>query len=574
MIACADGRPVRRDGRTVSLLEFGPYRLDPAKLVLWRGASLVPLPPKVIEVLAVLAQQAGEVVRKEDLLAKVWPDTFVEEANLSVNVSALRKALGRQDDGRDHVETVPRRGYRFLAPVTRVAAPPTVAVLPFRPLSAEADLEWLGAATADALVTRLSRTGRLVVRPTSAILKYGKAEPRQAARELGVELVVEGRLQAQGERLRATVQVLSAAGGSPVWAGQFEAERHDVFGLQDALGEAVTAALLPAQAGETPPARPRATESLAAYEAYSRGRLFWGRLTGAWLAKAFDAFQDAAGKDPRYAAPHAGLADVYLVLGLSGAMPPADAWTAAEAEARAALDLDDTLAEAHVSLAFVRLFRDWDWDEAGRALERAVAAAPQSAAPHQWQAVYLDALGRFDEAEQAIERARAADPVSTIAMALAGLQHTLRRRPHAMLAEYGRVLEQDPDQFVGHWGLGLGLLESGRPAEAVAVHRRAVSLAEGAPFMQAVLARTLVLAGEEAEGRALLHENEAMSAYQRATVELALGDLAAAQRSLEQAAAAREPWVVLAGVDPMLDPLRGRPEFEALRERIRRGAHS
>jgi len=214
--------------------EFGPFRLDARKRVLWRGGRIVPLPPKALDLLVALVEQQGDVVRKQDLMQRVWPDTFVEEANLSVNVSALRKALGEQPGGRPYIETVPRRGYRFAAPGTPAApALPSLAVLPFIALSRGKDDAYLGAGLADALITRLGSTGRVVVRPTSAVLKYANRDPREAGRDLQVDAVLEGKVQRQGSRLRVTVQLIPLAGPTPSWAETFDEETTSVFALQD-----------------------------------------------------------------------------------------------------------------------------------------------------------------------------------------------------------------------------------------------------------------------------------------------------------------------------------------------------
>lgn len=553
------------------LFEFGPFRLDPAKRVLWRGTELVPLAPRVLDVLVALVEQGGDVVTKEQLMARVWPDTFVEEANLSVNVSALRRALGKREDGGSYIETVARRGYRFVAPARAPSASPSLAVLPFRVLGAVGGLDWLGPAMADALITRLGGTDRVIVRPTSAVLRHGGLDPLGAARALGVDVVLEGSVQVQEGRLRATMQLWPVSQAAPSWTDTLEAALGDIFAIEDEVAQRVAGALaLPLSAGERVSLRRRGTVSLEAYEAYTRGRLFWSRLTGASLVKAFTCFAEAAALDPGYAHPHVGLADAHLTLGVSGLVRPHEAWAEAGAEARRAVELDDSVAEAHVSLAFVRLFEGWDWAAAGSELERATDLGPGAAGPHQWRAVYLGALGRFEEAAREIERAREIDPVSAMVNAVAGLHHTLSRQTDRALDQHRRTVELEPNQFLGYWGLGIALAAAGRHEEALAEHRRAVDLAEGAGFIKAVLARTLALAGRTEEARALLREEAATatSAYQAATVELALGEEEAALASLERALEAREPWVILLKVDPMLDPLRGHPRFDSLERRI------
>jgi DNA-binding winged helix-turn-helix (wHTH) protein/tetratricopeptide (TPR) repeat protein len=553
--------------------EFGPFRLDVSKRVLWREGELVALPPKALDVLVALVEQRGDVVRKDELMERVWPDTFVEEANLSVQVALLRKTLGTPEGGGAYIETVARRGYRFVAPIRRLG-PPSLAVLPFRVLSSGTEDEYLGIGMADALITRLASLGSVVVRPTSAVLKYAAAavDPSVAGRELEVDAVLDGRIQREGSRLRVTVQLVPQRRDEPSWAGTFEADLTGLFAVQDAVAEQAARALaLHLGAEERRLLSRRPTEDLEAYQAYVKGRYFWSRFTAESLGRSFACFQEAAERDPRFALPHSGLADGYAILGFSGLLAPREAWPLAMASARRALELDESVAEAHISLAYVTLFQDWDWAAAGRELERAVALGPNAAAPHQWYGLYLDMLGRFAEARQEIERARELDPLSVVLHTMRTLQFYLARDRESELEQARRTVELDPGQFLGQWCFGLACLGSGLAEEAVAAHRRAVELAGGIALLKAVLAYTLAVTGHADEARSLLGELDADgggSAYQRATVEVALGETERAIASLTRACDERDPWVLWIKVDPMLDPLRADPRFVALVSRV------
>jgi DNA-binding winged helix-turn-helix (wHTH) protein/tetratricopeptide (TPR) repeat protein len=558
---------------------FGPYRLDPRKRVLWRGDELVKLPPKALDILLALVEQHGDVVSKEELLRRVWPDTFVEEANLSVNVSALRKALGGQDDGRPWIETVPRRGYRFVArphAAPRVALP-ALAVLPFRVLGSDAVEDYLSVGITDALITRLARNGSVLVRPTRSVLRYAGAsvDPREAGRELQVEAVLDGTIQRQGDRLRLTLQLVPLSSRFRPWAGTFEEQVTHVFAVQDAAAEAATLALAGTLGGEVqqqasppPVPAPRRPRDQEAYHAYLRGRYFWSRLSGAWLQKALWHFQEAAERDPAWAPPHAGLADAYLVLGLSGVVPPRDAWPLARASAARALELDAGSPEAQVSLGAVSLFERWDWEEADRAFARAEALDPHSAGAQVWRTLALDMRGRLDEAARARGRAAQVDPLSPIVNGLEAFESCLRGDHHAELELHRRARDLDPGHFLSPWGVGLALQHLGRHEEAVGEHERAVLLSEGSDLMKAVLARTLALAGRREEAGAIAAELDALpyfSPYQRSTVSLALGDRARALADIERARDEQDPWLVWMAADPMLGELRQEPRFEAVR---------
>ena len=564
-----------RDSQGISKLEFGPFRLDAAKRVLWREGRIVPLPPKALDLLVALAEQRGDVVTKDDLMKRVWPDTFVEEANLSVNVSALRKALGEQANGRPYIETVSRRGYRFAALETPTDGLPTLAVLPFIALSRGKDDAYLGAGLADALITRLGGTGKVVVRPTSAVLKYAGRDPRRAGRELQVDAVLEGKVQRSGSRLRVTVQLVALRGGAPSWTETFDEDVTNVFEVQDRIAEQVARALdLRLGAPERERLTRRHTDDAEAYQAYLKGRYFWSRFTGEWLERSFGFFREAVEKDPGFSLPHAGLADAYLILGFSGLVSPREAWPLAGEEARRALAIDDSVSDAHVSLAYVLLFQDWDWRRAGAELDRAVALSPSSPAPRQWRGLYLDMLGRFDEAASEIARAQELEPLSLVGALLTAFQSDLRRDPTRELQDCRKAVDLDPSHFVGRWALGLAFQHQGRHLEAVAEHRKALKLSGGSILMKPVLARSLALAGRPAEARKILKELERANretragSYAIATVRLALGDPEGALAALEAATEERDPWVVWLKVDPMLEGLRGQRRFDSLLRRV------
>jgi serine/threonine-protein kinase len=557
--------------------EFGPYRFDPRKRVLWRGGQLVRLPPKAADILLALLEQNGDVVGKDELLRRVWPETFVEEANLSVNVSALRKALGDQEGGQPWIETVPRRGYRFATRPTAAPRPalPAVAVLPFRVLGPDPVEEYLAVGMTDALIARLARSGSVLVRPTRSVLRYaGSAvDLHEAGRDLQVEAIIDGTLQRQGERLRLSLHLAPLSGRFRPWAGTFEERMTEVFAVQDAAADAAARALAGplGTAPEAPPSTPaapgpRRPRDSAAYHAYLRGRYFWSRLSGAWLEKALVCFQEAAELDPAYAPPHAGLADAYVVLGLSGVVPPL-----ARAAAERALELDRTSPEAHVSLGAVSLFERWDWEGADRELARAEALDPNALGPHIWRSLSLDMRRRFDEAADARARAAEIDPLSPIVSGLSALEACLRGDHESELALHRRTIDLDPGFFLAPWGVGMALQHLGRYPEAVAEHQRAVELSGGSDLMKAVLARSLALSGRREEGAAIAAALDALpyfSPYQRSTISLAMGDRERALADLERAREEQDPWLVWLAADPPLAALHGDPRFEAVRREV------
>jgi DNA-binding winged helix-turn-helix (wHTH) protein/tetratricopeptide (TPR) repeat protein len=557
-----------------SVLEFGPFRLDVSRRVLWREGEVLPVTPKALDVLAALCEQPGEVATKDELMRRVWPETFVEEANLTVHVSALRKALGSQPDGRPWIDTVPRRGYRFVGPPPRrtAAGPRSLAVLPFAALEPQAADDHLGLGMTDALITRLGRSGQLLVRPTSAVMPYAgaKADAARSGRELSVDAVLEGKIQRAGDRVRVTAQLVRVHDGATLWAETLDEPFTDLFQAQDALSSRLEKALALKLGGAAARTADKPTEDADAYRSYLRGRFFWNKLTGPWLSRALAEFRVAVEHDPGFARAWAGLADTQVMLTLFGLTPPAEGWAAARQAAERAVALDPGLSEARVSFGYVKLFQHWDWAGAEEELRRAVSLSPASAEAHQWYALLLGMSGRLGEALEEVARAQELDPLSLTVNTNAGLLLYLRQQYEPEVEQHRRTLELDPDYGPAHWALGLAYAQQGRYDEAIAAHLKAVELWGGSALFKAVLGRSYALAGRRAEAEAVLRELEAaigderVSPYHIAILYAVLGDTERALQRLVEAAERRDHWLVWAKVDPILEPLRADPRFDAV----------
>jgi len=559
---------------------FGGFSLDVARRLLWKGDDLPAVGQKAVEILLCLVESAGKVVTKEELLSRVWPDTFVEEANLSVQISSLRKVLGEQADGRPFIETIPRRGYRFVAPVeaeSRPTPPRALAVLPLQCLAGPPGEEYVGVGLADVLITRLSNIGQILVRPTSAVAKYATRErdAARAARELAVDVVLDGRWQHEGDRVRVTVQLVRAADGSVIWADTLEEAFTHLFRVQDALAHRLASALaLKIGSAEEARLSERATEDARAYQAYLRGRYLWNKLTPAFLVKAREAFSQAVALDPTYARAHAGLADTDVVLAIYGEMPPRELLEQARAEAERALELDEGLAEAHTSLAYVYALADWSVAKAEEHLRCAVAITPRSAGAHQWYALFLAMTGRLMPAMAEILEAQKIDPLSLTVHTNLGFQHYLGGQADEELEAHARSLELEPDYAIGHWALGLAYALKGAHAQAIAAQERAVELTGGSPLMKTVLARYLALDGKTEPARALLDEltplaeSGRVSPYRMATIHTAFDEIDRAFEWLERGYATRDLWMVWMAIDPMLANLHDDPRSADLIARV------
>jgi TolB-like protein/Tfp pilus assembly protein PilF len=561
----------------------------------------VPMPPKVFETLTVLVASRGRLVSKDELMARLWPETFVEEATLARNISDLRKALGDSASAPRYIETVPKVGYRFIAGVSelhgeqplivekhsmsrivvedRVAntlSPRSIAVLPFKSLEQDSSAEYLGLGLADALITRLSNIRTIVVRPTSAVLKYTgvSQDAVSIGTELSVQSVLEGSMQRSGDRIRVTVQVVDVQDGTSVWAARFDEMFVDIFLVEDSISEQVTRALSLQLTGEEKGRlAKRYTEIPGAYQLYLKGRFFWYRRTEEALSASLTYFEQAIELDPEYAAAYDGVADVYALLALRGILPAEVAFQKAKAAALQALQIDDGLAEAHASLAHVRL-HDWDWAGLEEEFLRALDLNPGFAMAYGWYSEYLMAMGRAEECIAITRRAQQADPVSpVIATTLATALYFARRYDEAV-QELRNAIEIDPNHFLPHFRLGQVHQMRGVFDEAISEMRKAVAFSGGSTETLSGLAQASAAAGQIDLMQTVLDQmndqaaGRYVSPYNLAKVYASLCDKEEAFRWLEKAFRERNPDFIEIKVEPVFDSLRPDPRFQQILDRV------
>jgi eukaryotic-like serine/threonine-protein kinase len=452
----------------------------------------------------------------------------------------------------------------------------SVAVLPFRVLSIPGENtgdEYLGVGLTDALITRLSNVQRLVVRPTSSVLRYRSTgvDPVMAGRDLSVDYVVDGSLRRVGNRLRVTAQLLSVSEGATRWAEQFDDESTDVLHIEDSISEKVAAALLPQLTGdEQQQLSKRGTDIPQAFEAYLRGRYYWNSYTEAGLAKALDCYKHAIELDPDYALAYTGIADYYNWLGVFGIKPFAECSAAAKEAAAKAVALDSSYAEAYSALGFATVCHDFDWSVAEGQHRRAIEINPNYATAHHWYAFHLLMEGRFDESLAEMLRARELDPLSPSIIQALGWCYYQMRRFNDSIETYQSMLEAAPDFSYGLSTYAWTLRHAGDRAEAVKAAEKGLKLSSGGQFFVALLGAAYAAAGRQQDARAALNRLAEMSAhsyvspYHRALIHLHLGERAEALDLLREAYQIKDAWVVWLGVEPQLDPLRGDPQFEEL----------
>jgi TolB-like protein/DNA-binding winged helix-turn-helix (wHTH) protein/tetratricopeptide (TPR) repeat protein len=608
------------------VFEFGDFQLDVANKTLLRNGITVGLTPKVFDTLRLLVERNGQLVEKEEFVQKLWPGTFVEDAALAENISRLRRALGEKD-GRPWIVTVPKRGYRFGGEVRKAAAsdavnPPvhpkvnrtsklrltfgllavalllvlgggylylrqsnlfaslpvhSLAVLPLENLSGDPEQEYFADGMTDDLITQLAKISSLrVISRTSVMrLKGTRKSLSEIARELNVDAVVEGTVTRSPERVRVTAQVVRANPEQHLWAESYDRPLGDVVLLQGELAKEISRAiriqLTPQEQTRLASTRP---VNPGAYEACLKGRYFWSKRTDGTTKKAIEYFQQAIEKEPTYALAYAGLSDSYASPPMSEAMqesvPPAEAFPKAKAAAIRALELDDTLAEAHASLARIKFVYDRDWAGSEAEFKRALELNPNYANAHHWYALNLLWMGRPDEAVDEANRARNLDPLSLIINANLGFILGVVHHDDSGIKQIRKTLDMDPNFSLAHYRLGQILILKGMNKEAIPELEKAVALSGGSPRATAELGLAYAQLGNKKQALKLLDDlkqrskQRYVSPFNLAVIYGAVGDKNQALEWLEKAHEQRSPSLVLLNLSPAFRSLRSEPRFVEL----------
>jgi DNA-binding winged helix-turn-helix (wHTH) protein/tetratricopeptide (TPR) repeat protein len=574
------------------IYEFAGRRLDPARRLLTHGGRPVPLFPRCLDALLLLVERHGELLEKDFLLRALWPDVVVDENSLAKVISDIRRALGETRD-MGCIETVPRRGYRFIAKVAVLrstdAAPMgsggprdgirALAVLPLTFLNPAPGDETLSIGLADALITRLGQLKHTVLRPTSSITRYAGSSvvPTEAGRELGVDAVITGSIRRAGATVRVSVQLVSVAIDAISWAEKFDAEGSSALALEDSIAERVVTALTLALARDAPPPPRRHRADPDAYEHYIRARYLIARRTRASLQEAIACLDRAIAIDPGFALAHAGVSEAWIQLGLRAAVSlslrPREAMPKARAAAEKALSLDEELSEAHGTLGQVLVTYEWKRAAGITELLRAIELNPNNQNAQHWYAMALGGLGRFDEALVQIERALAIDPLAVIVNANVGYLLYRAGRIDEAVAKLRHTVAMEPGFVMSRYRLGLALEAQGRYEEALAEFA-AMQPSASDPLGLTAIARTRALMGQRDEARRLLDELLAIArttyvpAATLADVHVALGEHDQAIEQLERAVEERAILALWLPTERHWDPLRNHPRFPALLERV------
>ena len=643
--------------------QFGPFRLDAIRRVLTRDDESVALAPKAFEILLALVENRARVVDKADLIRRVWPDSFVEEINLTVQISTLRKMLGESPDDHRYIVTIPRKGYSFVAnvslvdnaePSTKPADEPklesaeavphkseadelsatpiagaaesesaeaspvrarfsgkrkwfvvaaaailivgvalvalvmyrrsqirtpglsgrTIAVFPFKLLGSE-DPKQVDVGMADAVITRLSKLNKVTVRPTNTIFNYAgqSYDPLVAGRDLRVDAVMEGTIQQAGEQMRVTVQLIDVTNGKPIWADRFDERRTNILAAQDSISEQVVDALAHTMDNENRSVtKGRDTQNAEAAAAYARGIYFWNKRTGEALKKSIEYFQEAIARDPAYARAYAGMADSAALIAINSmdsAATRKEYFEKARDAARTAIELDESVAEAHVAMALVKGQYENDWSGAEREHQRAIELAPENATAHQRYAWHLFGMGQVDRAAQEMERAANLDPLSVV-------NHAAWANILYFVGDYDRAIEQcqktlemDPKNQTVSYLLGLSYEQKRDYDRAIAAMQDADTKARDDVDVLAAIGHVYGMANRKTEGREVAKRLEKLSAanssamYGVAVVYAGLGETDQAMNWLEKAARAKAQTNLRFRYDPRLSDVRRHPRFDS-----------
>ena len=459
-----------------------------------------------------------------------------------------------------------------------VAVTRAIAVLPFVNASPEPDTEYLSDGITDELINALASVeGLRVASRTSVFAFKGKAaDVRTIGALLGVSFVLEGTVRRAGARLRITAQLTSTDDGRLVWSQRYDRTLEDVFAVQEELARTIVDALRESSLADfVPPTVRRRTPSLAAYGLYLKGRYAWNKRSGEGTVEAIRFFEQAIAEDPQYAQAYAGLADAHALQLDYRSVPVAEGFARARGYAQKALALDETVAEAHASLAWTLFIYDWDWDASARHFRRAVELDPRYATAHQWYAFWLAAQGRHDESLAEVHRAMELDPSSVSIRRSVGWANYYARRFDAARYHLERAQAMNPTSDETCRVLSLVLAMQERWDEAERVAREAVSLSSGASYDLAGLGYVLGRVGRREEAEAVQRELESRSRagyvtpIAFATIALGLGDQERALTHMEQGLAERRSWLAYLRVHPIVDPVRGHPRFTALVERMK-----
>jgi DNA-binding winged helix-turn-helix (wHTH) protein/Flp pilus assembly protein TadD len=474
----------------IEVYEFGQFRLDLVVRQLFHQGQPVPLSPRTFDILQILVENRGQIVTKDELLRRVWPDRFVEENNLTVRVSALRKTLAEGLANR-FIETERGSGYRFVARAREVCgesegryrkAFDSLAVLPLINEQKLQKLNYICDGVTEGLIASLSHVANLRVMARSTVFRYKGSDtaPQAIGKELDVRAVLVGRVYQAADSLVFDMEIIDAEDGAYIWGAKYKSQGRDLLPLPEEITRAVSESLrIKLTEGEENKVARRDTSSPEAHHLYLKGRYFWNKRSVAGLKQAVKCFSSAIRHDPHYALAYAGIADSYIILSSYGLQPPRATMPKARTAALKALAFDDQLAEAHVSLGNIKSAFEYDWSGAESEFKQALALNPDYTLARQCYAMFLAKIGRLDQALAEMTKAHEVDPLSpAINLALGKIYYFAGRHQEAV-SKAREILELEPNFRLSHGLLGIAYAELGLYAEAIKEFRKIIEFTAG-----------------------------------------------------------------------------------------------
>lgn len=518
------------------LLSFDDVTVDCENFRVLKAGVMISLTPRAFDVLVVLLRQPGRVVEKRELFDQVWGDIVVTDNALTKIIKEIRQTLDDDANAPRYIETVPKRGYRFIAEVeeksnhqipqfktiahlpqitsprfavSRVAmafsaagliavlglggwllfrqkpvdtTPSTIrsiAILPFKPLNADSRDESLEMGMAETLITRLSNLKQLVVRPMSAVRKYTdlQQDPVKAGQEVQADAVLDGSIQKVGERVRVTVRLIDVRNSRPVWSEQFDENFTNIFKVQDSIAERITTALTLQLSGqEKEQLAKHLTDNAEAYQLYLRGQLLWNGRRQNWIQQSLADYQQALEKDPDFALAHIGVADCYIMLSGHRRLSMSEAEAKARPNIMEALKIDDSLPQAHNALAELKYQYEYDWIGAETEFKKAIELNPNVAWIRQAYGWFLMSAGRFDQATAEMEKARELDPSSLTINVGRGRLFYYSRQYDQAIQQFQNIVAVEPSDASSYYSLYTIYEQKQTYAEAVEAYLRFLSL--------------------------------------------------------------------------------------------------
>ena len=586
--------------------EFGPFRMDSLRGVLLRNGHRMQVPPKVFETLLVLVQQGGQIVEKNEFLKLVWPDAVVEESNLNQNIFRLRKILGKNPEGQEYIETVPKRGYCLVSTVKEVdeqslnpetqpshgkPAPAegekavsrsknlnSIAVLPLFNVSSDVNLEHLRDGIAEGIINSLSEISALRVMAISTVSGYKNQEvhPQEVGRQLDVQMVATGKIMLLDETVTIQIELVEVANGWQLWGKQYQGTLSNLLEIQQEIVQNITDHIQrKLTAKEHKKVFKLHTNSAEAYQFYLKGRYFLNKRAKASYPQAIESFQQAINIDSKYALAYSGLADSYILYDFYGLRSPWQTVPIARAAARMAIEIDDKLAEAHTSIASIKLVYDRDLEGAEREFKEALKLNPRCADAYNGYSHCLIELDRVEESFAAITTAMELAPLNLDINLYLGWHYLNARRYDTAVKQLLKTLELGPRFYRAQLLLGMAYGQSGQLPAAIAAYEKAASL-EDTPITSGFLGTAYARIGKREEAISLL---TAMLEQAKVTYvppfAIALTYTGLDQRDeafewLEKAFIEHSQWQAWLRIIPEFDSLRSDPRLAALSRRIQR----